>query len=66
MYIICNGKKEAIEIGYTLDQLLADHQLSPEMVVAEVNQKIIEKDLYSTLKLTDGDTVELIRFVGGG
>ncbi len=66
MYIFCNGKKQTIAQQYTLEQLLKQHQLEPGTVIAEVNKKIIENDQYSTLKLKDGDTVELIRFVGGG
>ena len=66
MHIICNGKKQSLESDCTLKLLLSLHKLEPDTVVAEVNQQIIERDQYSTLKLKDGDTVELIRFVGGG
>jgi sulfur carrier protein len=66
MHIHCNGKKQSIDKGYTLAQLLSQHKLEPETVVVEINKQIIEFDQYPTLKLKDGDTVELIRFVGGG
>ncbi len=66
MIITCNGKTQAIDKGCSLDFLLKLHKLEPDNVVAEVNKQIIERDQYSTLNLNDGDTVELIRFVGGG
>jgi len=64
--IICNGRQQVIDQGTTLADLLADLQLPADSVVAEINKKIIDRDQYETLKLSQGDQVELIRFVGGG
>lgn len=64
--ILCNGRQQDIDQGTTLADLLADLELPADSVVAEINQKIIDRDQYETLKLTQGDQVELIRFVGGG
>lgn len=66
MQIICNGRQQVIDQGTTLADLLADLQLPADSVVAEINKKIIDRDQYETLKLSQGDQVELIRFVGGG
>ncbi|WP_457573562.1 sulfur carrier protein ThiS [Desulfolithobacter sp.] len=66
MHIICNGQQREIKGETTLSSLLDSLQLRPEAVVAEVNKNIIDPDQYDTLLLQDGDTVELIRFVGGG
>ena len=66
MHIICNGKERTIENGFTLKDLLTELNLEPGTVVAEINTKIIEQDHYEQEVLRDGDSVELIRFVGGG
>jgi thiamine biosynthesis protein ThiS len=36
------------------------------MVVVELNRDILARDSYSDVEVTDGDTVELVHFVGGG
>ncbi len=66
MQILCNGRQQHVDQGTTLADLLAELQLPADSVVAEINKKIINRDQYETLKLTQGDQVELIRFVGGG
>ncbi|MDH3349166.1 MAG: sulfur carrier protein ThiS [Desulfobulbaceae bacterium] len=55
-----------MENGLTLVDLLTELNLEPGTVVAEINTKIIEQDQYEQEVLRDGDSVELIRFVGGG
>lgn len=40
--------------------------LDPKMVVAEVNGDIVKRDALSARVLSDGDTIELVKFVGGG
>ncbi len=41
-------------------------QLDVEKVVVEVNASIIEKTMFSDHKLSSGDKIEIIAFVGGG
>jgi len=66
MYITCNGKQQLIDNTTTLYDLLRDLDLSPATIVVEINKKIIDRDQYETLPLSEDDQVELIRFVGGG
>jgi len=66
MHITCNGKQQPISDTTTLHDLLCELNLAPDTVVAEINKKIIDHDQYETLCLSNGDQVELIRFVGGG
>jgi sulfur carrier protein len=66
MQILCNGRQQDVDQGTTLGELLAELNLAADTVVAEINKKIIDRDQYKTLKLHQGDQVELIRFVGGG
>jgi thiamine biosynthesis protein ThiS len=66
MQILCNGRQHDIDEGSTLGNLLEDLNLSPDTVVAEINKKVIDRDQYEALILSEGDQVELIRFVGGG
>jgi len=36
------------------------------MVVVELNRDILERDTYADVQVRDGDSIELVHFVGGG
>lgn len=61
-----NGKDREIERGLTVRSLLESLELKPGMVVVELNREILERDSYPTVTVSEGDTLELVHFVGGG
>ena len=66
MIITCNGETKELPPDTTLVSFIRDMDLNPDTVVAECDGRIIKRDEYDTLVLADGNTLELIRFVGGG
>ena len=66
MKITCNGETKEITQDTTLVSLIRDMDLNPDTVVAECDGSIIKRDEYDTLILSEGNVLELIRFVGGG
>jgi thiamine biosynthesis protein ThiS len=47
--------------------LLASHGLDPRLVVVEHNRVILrDRSALPATALADGDTVEIVHFVGGG
>lgn len=50
----------------TVADLIATLELDPAMVVAEVNGDIVGRADFASHALQHGDSVELVRFVGGG
>jgi sulfur carrier protein len=66
MKITCNGETKEINPNTTLVSFIRDMDLNPDTVVAECDGRIIKRDEYDTLVLSDGNVLELIRFVGGG
>jgi len=66
MKITCNGETKDIDPGTTLVTLIKNFDLNPDTVVAECDGRIIKRDEYDTLALTEGNVIELVRFVGGG
>ena len=66
MKITCNGVTKEISSNTTLVSFITDMNLNPDTVVAECDGRIIKRDEYDTLILSDGNVLELIRFVGGG
>ena len=66
MTIICNGKSMTVREGISLEELIMEHELNPDTVVAECDGQIVQRKEYARRILGDGEKVELIRFVGGG
>ncbi len=61
-----NGEPRRIPGPATVSSLLAHLDLDPRMVVVEVNREIVRRARHGEVPLRDGDTVELVHFVGGG
>lgn len=62
-----NGKAAVLpEQVQTVSDLLTHYQLSPEMVIVERNEQIVDKMRYSVTPIGEGDKLELVHFVGGG
>ncbi|MBN1131074.1 MAG: sulfur carrier protein ThiS [Chitinispirillaceae bacterium] len=64
--VTINGKTQEIGETATLLSYLNDKRIDPTVVVAEVNGRIVTRELFGSHTLIAGDTVELVRFVGGG
>jgi thiamine biosynthesis protein ThiS len=64
--LVVNGESRAAPEGTTLAGLLAQLGLDPRAVVVEHNRRIVRRDALDAAPLADGDTIELIHFVGGG
>ena len=62
-----NGQPRTLSPGTTISGLLAALQLNPQLVVVELNRNIVrDRGSFATTTLDDGDTLELVHFVGGG
>ena len=66
MIIRINGKPESLVPGMSIETLLSARSLNPACVVVEVNRDIVKKERFDSVVLKDGDSVEILRFVGGG
>jgi thiamine biosynthesis protein ThiS len=66
MTIRLNGKERKVAADITVSALLDELGLVPGMVVVERNREILARDRYSGVRLSEGDRLELVHFVGGG
>jgi len=66
MNIIFNGKSREIQPGISIQELLDQMKLDCQQVVVEYNRHIIPRQRLDNTHLNDGDTLEVIHFVGGG
>ena len=60
-----NGK-ELNAAGKTITEYLATTNYDPKRIAVECNGDIVPKAQYGETVLKDGDSVEVVSFVGGG
>lgn len=66
MDIVFNGKSRTIQARISIQEFLDQLQLDCLQVVVEHNRNIIPRQRLAEIKLSDGDALEIIHFVGGG
>ena len=65
MNITINGEAACIEPLSVQDYLIS-LAIDPRRVAVELNRDILPKAQYQTTLLQEGDTLEIVHFVGGG
>ena len=60
-----NGKELDIA-GKTLSEYLSTTDYDPKRIAVERNGDIVFKSRYAETDLNDGDSIEIVSFVGGG
>jgi thiamine biosynthesis protein ThiS len=64
--VTVNDEPRALPAGATVAGLVESLGLGPRRVAVEVNRELVPRADYATTALSDGDTIEIIHFVGGG
>lgn len=64
--VTVNGKERHLAANLTLDALVRQMGALPERVVVERNLAIVPAGELASTTLLDGDSVEIVHFVGGG
>lgn len=66
MNLTVNGEPKTFESVATLTDLLAALGLDARAVVVEHNRAIVRRPALADTVVQDGDTIEIVHFVGGG
>ncbi|WP_417519992.1 sulfur carrier protein ThiS [Minwuia sp.] len=66
MRISVNGKEQHYDEGMTVHDLLTRMRLDSRKIAVELNLEIVAKSAYRRTTLDDGDSVEIVHFIGGG
>ena len=66
MKLTVNGKPVELPDGSTVTTLIAQLGMEPAKVAIERNQDVIPRRTWSEARLSDGDHIEIVTFVGGG
>lgn len=64
--IIVNGEHRRVAAGLSLAQLAAELGLAPEKIAVERNLAVVPRSTLDQVQVEDGDTLEIVHFVGGG
>jgi thiamine biosynthesis protein ThiS len=64
--ILVNGEPRRVPGPASAADLLQHLGLDPRTVVVELNRQIVRRPELGNTTLSDGDSVELVHFVGGG
>ena len=66
MKLSLNGQIRDLENGVTLSGLLASLQLAEKLVLVELNGHAVQRADFPAIQLGEGDSLEIVRMVGGG
>ncbi len=66
MKVTVNGKEILMEEEKNVEQYLKECGYQMKRIAVELNGDIIPKYQYSETMLKDGDSMEVVTFVGGG
>ena len=66
MNILLNNKKEKINEGMTVDQLIKVKSINNKYFAVEINEQVVPKSNYHNHVIKDGDVIEIITAIGGG
>ena len=66
MRILLNGETREMPDGLTVRELLELLDFSEGPVAVERNRDVVPRAQHGSVRLSDGDMVEIVHFVGGG
>ena len=68
MRVTVNGKPRDVDAGdeMALPAFLQAYDINPKLVAVAINGEVIPKSSYDAAVVREGDTLEIVRMVGGG
>ena len=66
MNLLVNGEPATAPDGVTIAAFLERLGMPQKGVAVERNREIVPKSAYAATRLSDGDRIEIVQFVGGG
>ena len=65
MELRVNGEDRSFD-GCTLHELITSINLNPGRIAVELNGNIVPRSEFGNVELKNGDSLEIVHFVGGG
>lgn len=64
--VTINGAERSVAPGLRVAALLESLGLRPQLVVVEHNREILARTALAEVEVREGDSLEIVHFVGGG
>ena len=64
--VIVNGEPRAIPAGSSIAAMLREIGIDPRKVAVEHNLEVVPRSTLGEVAVSDGDSFEIVHFVGGG
>lgn len=64
--VTINGERRRFDSAPTARELLESLDFDPRKVALERNREIVSKSAFDSIRIADGDTLEIVHFIGGG
>jgi len=64
--ITVNGERKSVEEDATAASLIEDMGVPAETAVVSLNGEVLSRDDLDSKRLSEGDSVDMFAFVGGG
>ena len=61
-----NGEDKLVPQNISILKLIESLKINKDRVVIELNKKIVKKDQFDSIFLSENDQLEIVTFVGGG
>lgn len=61
-----NGEERSVVPGSTIAEMLTEIGINPLKVAVERNLEIVPRSTFGKVQVGDGDSFEIVHFVGGG
>jgi thiamine biosynthesis protein ThiS len=61
-----NGEIREVPEKITLAELVSELSLAPERLAIELNREVVRRAAWPETEMREGDTIEIVHFVGGG
>ncbi len=66
MNLIVNGEALKFDANITLNDIMKQLKVEDQVMAAAVNMEVVKKDEWATYTPSEGDKIEMLKFVGGG
>jgi thiamine biosynthesis protein ThiS len=66
MKLTINGESREFDALSTLSDLVAQLGMKPDRVAVELNRELVPRKSWAETRLSEGDKLEIVHFVGGG
>lgn len=65
MKVLINGELKEVK-STSVFELISELGLSNKKLAVELNKEIVSREIYSAKEIKDGDSLEIVHFIGGG